>query len=80
MAIAYLFRKMSGFIFWPVILWKSHDQTEGKFTSIIGLVSVTVFVWMFFEKDPIFRFACGFAGGILFYVGYLLKRAILGDE
>lgn len=69
-----------GFIFWPIILWQNHGQTEGKFTSIIGFVSAAVFIWMFFEKDPILRFACGFAGGIIFYIGYLLKKAILDDE
>lgn len=79
MIITYLFKKMFAFIFWPAILWQDYDQTEGKFTSIIGFVSAAIFIWMFFEKDPIFRFACGFAGVILFYMGYLLKRAILGD-
>jgi len=74
-----LFGKVLRFILRPIILWFNYDQIEGKFTSIVGFVSATGFICMFFEKEPCLRFVFGFSGGILFYIGYLLKKKLLGN-
>jgi hypothetical protein len=71
------------FPFWPILLWKyqiGKGDKEVYLLIFLGFLSAAAFFSMYFIEDIILSFAVGFSGGMLFYIGYLLKKLIMDED